>query len=305
MTPIFKGWGSKGHDAPDVSVMDKAATQPNDADPCDPVFPAAVAVYAAGRDDAVRAKASQLAEKLGLPLLSNAAPGYDMLLAVTEARLELRLTGCRALGPVYVDFVGGRMGYSRRVNRFGRLFRAVGLGTSTNTVVDATAGLGKDAFLLAYYGCRVTAVERSPVLAALLEDGIERAMLVGLAERPVNDPPQAEESLSHILGDRLRLIGADARDVLKDLPAADAPDVVYLDPMFPPREKSALVKKEMRVLRGLVGDDRDAGELLETARAVARHHVVVKRMRYAPPLGPAPARSYRDKTARYDIYLSP
>jgi len=235
-------------------------------------------------------KAARLAEQLALPLTLAPDTAYDMLLTVTNERLELRSPHRRAPGPVYVDFVRGPLGYSRRVNRFGLLFQAVGLGTGTHTVIDATAGLGKDAFLLAYQGCHVTAVERSPILAALLQDGIDRA--------------RRNPQLHDLLGDRLTLVCADARDALKDVSPDGAPDAIYLDPMYPIRKKFALVKKEMRMVRRLVGDDQDAGEILEIARTVARRHVVVKRVRRLPPLAPDPTRTYTDRTARYDVYLA-
>jgi 16S rRNA (guanine1516-N2)-methyltransferase len=171
-------------------------------------------------------------------------------------------------------------------------------------VLDATAGLGRDAFRLAYHGCRVTAIERSPVLFALLQDGLERAARV----------PEIQEHL----GDRLRLLHADARGFLQQLAKEcgtaalggvsspeDVPDVVYLDPMFPPQKKSALAKVEMRILRQLVGGDPDAGELFELARAVARQRVVVKRHRRAAPLAPNPTHSHSDQTTRYDVYVRP
>ena len=113
----------------------------------------------------------------------------------------------------------------------------------------------------------------------------------------------------------VQLLHADARDFLRQMRStaapgcvstpAEAPDVVYLDPMFPPKQKSALVKKEMRILRQLVGDDADAGELFELACALARQRVVVKRLRHAEPLAPNPTHSHRDKTTRYDVYLTP
>ena len=84
--------------------------------------------------------------------------------------------------------------------------------------------------------------------------------------------------------------------------AEAAPDVVYLDPMYPPKKKSALVKKEMRICRMLVGEDEDAGELLEIARRVARRRVVVKRLRHAPPLKANAAAEYVGRTVRYDVY---
>jgi 16S rRNA (guanine1516-N2)-methyltransferase len=82
-----------------------------------------------------------------------------------------------------------------------------------------------------------------------------------------------------------------------------APQVIHLDPMFPHRDKSALVKKEMRLFRPLVGDDDDAPALLAAALALASHRVVVKRARKAPPIaGVAPGYSLEGKSSRYDIY---
>ncbi len=83
----------------------------------------------------------------------------------------------------------------------------------------------------------------------------------------------------------------------------EPPQVIYLDPMFPHRDKSALVKKEMRVFRPLVGDDLDAPALLEAALALATHRVVVKRPRKAPIIdGPKPSHGLEGKSSRYDIY---
>ena len=262
----------------------------------------------------IRRQAAQLAAQLGLPLVHAGDAAYDLLLTVTAERLELRFPQCGGPGPLYVDFVGGPLGYARRVNRCGLLFQAVGFRSGRPSVLDATAGLGRDAFRLAYHGCHVTAIERSPILFALLQDGLERAAYV----------PEIHDRL----GDRLRLLHGDARSFLQqvncvtgvvaqasslgDRPSLggvsspeDAPDVVYLDPMFPPKKKSALVKVEMRILRRLVGDDPDAGELFELARAVARRRVVVKRHRHAEPLSPHPTHSHSDKSTRYDVYVRP
>jgi 16S rRNA (guanine1516-N2)-methyltransferase len=234
-------------------------------------------------------KASELAQRLGLLLTHAADAGYELLLAVTAERLELRTTLSSGPGPVYAEFAEGAMGYSRRVSGSRLLFQAIGFRTGPPSVLDATAGLGQDAFLLAWMGCRVTAVERSPIVAALLQNGMRRSMRV----------PELEETFR----DRFRLVVGDARAVLKDLPASQAPEVIYLDPMYPQRSKSALGRKEMGVLRRVVGHDEDAGELLGIARTVARRHVVVKRMHHAPPLAPGPTRVYKGKTTRYDVYV--
>jgi Protein of unknown function (DUF548). len=82
-----------------------------------------------------------------------------------------------------------------------------------------------------------------------------------------------------------------------------APDVVYLDPMYPHRQKSALVKKEMRVFQSLVGPDEDADALLEPARRLAKKRIVVKRPDYAPPLAGVETQSaVVTKSHRFDIY---
>ena len=147
--------------------------------------------------------------------------------------------------------------------------KAVGIkGDYLPDVVDATAGLGRDAFVLASVGCRVRMLERNPVVAALLDDGLARGY--------------ADAEIGGWLQERLQLIHASSLTALTDI--TPRPQVVYLDPMFPHKQKSALVKKEMRVFQSLVGPDLDADGLLEPARLLATKRVVVKRPDYAPPL---------------------
>lgn len=251
---------------------------------------ASVAVHPGDHGRTTLARAAELARGLGLPLTSGADAGHDLHLAVTAERLELRTTGSDGPGPVYAEFVEGAMGYSRRVSGSRLLFQAVGFRAGPPSVVDATAGLGQDAFLLAWMGCRVTAVERSLIVAALLQNGLRRSMRT--------------PELQKVVRDRLRLVVGDARSFLKDLPVSQVPDVVYLDPMYPARGKTALGRKEMGILRRIVGHDEDAAELLSVARTVARRHVVVKRMQHAPPLAPRPTRVYRGNTTRYDVYVA-
>lgn len=256
---------------------------------------AAVAICADGTDESLHARAADLAQALNLPLVALDAgvppQGFDLLLTVTSRRLELRTVQRGGPGPVYVDFAGGAIGYSRRVGGSRLLLRAVGVQGARPSVVDATAGLGQDAFVLAWAGCRVTAIERSPVAAALLQDGLQRALRV----------PEVAAGLE----DRLSVVVGDARQILTGLAGGlAAPDVVYLDPMYPERRKAALGRKELSVLRRVVGDDDDAAELLDVARNAAQRHVVVKRMRLAPELALHPTRVYVGKTTRYDVYAA-
>jgi len=245
---------------------------------------ASIAVSAAG-DDGVKTSAEELARELGLPFVTAAEADFDLLLVVTPAHLELRNNRDPQMGPVCVDFSHLDLRpYSPNLSRRQPLARA--LGKKARTVVDATAGYCQDALLFALMGYRTTAIERSPVVMALARDGLRRlTACAGIT-----------------LDKRLRLIEGDGRVLLSSI--TPPPEVIYLDPMFPPkRKKSAAVKKEMRLLRELVGDDPDAQELLEISRRVALDRVVVKRPDDAPPLAPDPSMSFAGKLVRYDVYL--
>lgn len=219
-----------------------------------------------------------------------------------EARFQLQLTSEHLqlinkdepkAGAVFVDFVGGAVGHRRRFGggRGQPIAKAVGLkGGANPDVVDATGGLGRDAFVLASLGCKVTLIERSPVVAALLEDGLNRA--------------REDEEIGPWVGERLRLVHADAIEWMNTLEENDFPEVVYLDPMFPHRTKSALVKKEMRLLQHLLGVDPDADALLPAALRIARKRVVVKRPDAAPYLAEMkPSMSIHSKNHRFDVYV--
>jgi 16S rRNA (guanine1516-N2)-methyltransferase len=253
----------------------------------------AVRIALAREPSADPGTAAALAAELGLPLASDpGATGFTHLLVLTPERLELREPGPYASGPVYVDFAAGAVAHRRRFGggRNQPLARAVGLkGPAVPTLLDATAGLGRDAFVLASLGCTVRLVERSPIIAALLRDGLQRA---------ARDP-----DIGSLVMERISLTVADGRTFVRELPENQRPDVVYLDPMYPHRRKTALVAKEMRLLRQLAGDDDDAPELLVAALARARRRVVVKRPRRAPPLaGPPPDFAILAPNTRFDVY---
>ncbi len=243
--------------------------------------------------EAQQAHAVALARRLKLPMTGPAVDGFEMLLVVTLSGLQLRQTGKGAPGPVRVDFVQGRTGH-RGHSGEGRgqpLARAVGLRKGRSPrVLDATAGLGRDAFVLASLGCRVLLLERSPVAAALLADGIDRAF---------GDPK------TRPIVRLMQLRCEDAIGYMQRLPEAACPDVVYLDPMYPHRTKTALVKKEMRIFRRLVGDDADSRDLLTAARKCARFRVVVKRpARSARLAGALPDIEIKSPNTRYDVYVN-
>lgn len=231
-----------------------------------------------------------LAERLGLPLDSEA----ELHLERREGRLVLAGDAKRYGHPLAVEFASGKAAHRRRFGggRGQLIARACGFAQGgTPSVVDATAGLGRDAFVLASLGAPVLMVERVAAIFVLLEDGLARAL---------GDAETAEVAA------RMHLAHGDAATELAALVAAAdfPPQVVHLDPMFPHRDKSALVKKEMRLFRTLAGDDADAPRLLEAALDVATHRVVVKRPRKAPPIeGPAPRHVIEGKTSRYDLYV--
>ncbi|MDR1367167.1 MAG: class I SAM-dependent methyltransferase, partial [Candidatus Accumulibacter sp.] len=243
-----------------------------------------------------RTRAACLAKSLKLPFA-----GETDLCAKPEAKFALQV-GERGLhfaaisgedtdfsGPIRVDFVSGGAAYRRRYGGGAHqmIAKAVGLKPGIRpSVLDATAGLGRDAFVLASLGCTLTLVECQPIVAVLLEDGWKRAL-------------EASETAPIIA--RMRLICADAISLMRTWRNVP-PQVVYLDPMFPPRVKTAQVKKEMRLFRSLANED-DSPDLLEAALALASNRVVVKRPRKASPIaGTSPKYAMEGRSSRFDIY---
>ncbi len=160
-------------------------------------------------------------------------------------------------------------------------------GATRPKIIDATAGLGEDGFLLASLGCEVQMIERNPVMA--------EALRIGLAKGLEN--PEIQVIISRII-----LFNGPALDLIPKLTQDGPIDVIYLDPMFPHRKKSALVKKEMRDLRAIVGDDLDADDLLGIARQHAKR-VVVKRPKGAGFLaGVITKDQIKGERGRFDIY---
>jgi len=244
--------------------------------------------------------AKELATELGVSVVVATDPrrvtSVPLLLTLNEQGLALQLTGKGAPGPVRVEFVSGKMAFRREHGGgTGQLVaRAVGLHKTRTPlhVLDATAGLGQDAFILAGLGCRLTLFERHPVIHALLQDGLARAAL--------------NVECAPVIA-RMDLRSGSSLDFLSQTktgePKRALADVIYLDPMFPHQDKTALVKKEMQVFRHLVGQDEDTPQLLQLALNAARCRVVVKRPRKAPAIaGATPTTRVEGKSSRYDIY---
>lgn len=167
------------------------------------------------------------------------------------------------------------LGHARKLRPDDALVRAIG---DVRTVLDATAGLGRDSAALALAGYQVTACERAPAIAALW--------------------------LKARLPKRLRFVEGDARAILRSLDANSAPEAVLLDPMYPDDgDRKSAPSKDLVELRKLVGDDDDAPDLFAIARAIAVLRVVVKRPKKLPPLASGPSHSWEGASTRYDLYL--
>ena len=246
-------------------------------------------------------QAKELSSVLGYPLVTDIGspddyqndPAYVLL--VGEDGLSLFPSNRRLHGPIRVDFMFGSNNHRRR---FGggngqAIAKAVGVsGRFLPRVLDLTAGLGGDGFVLASLGCRVSLVERYPLICSLLRDGINRAREEGESDPSIRD-----------LMNRLDLIECDSLEILSDITIDQRPDVIYLDPMFPHRKKSAKVKKEMQAFQYIVGSDIDSDGLLERALEIARYRVVIKRPSVAKFLGDKkPTYSLEGKSTRFDIF---
>lgn len=231
----------------------------------------------------VRGEDLQLAAACGLPVAAARDPNAWQVVRSGDG---LTLCSPLAIGDlrVVVDPGAGALGRRIRTSRRDEpLARAIGLPKRQTppAVVDATLGLGRDAMVLAHLGCPVVGLERVPALAMLVAAAVQRSAL----------------------GERLRVLRTDAAPWLRALAAAQAPDVVYLDPMFDDTG-SAQVKKEMQACRLLASPPDDAADLLCAARQVARQRVVVKRHPHLPPLAPDVSFRVEGNRVRFDVYLS-
>lgn len=246
-------------------------------------------------------KAQQLAANLGLPIAQALPSGWRLL--VSDNGLQLaRPDGVS----VRVDFINGKANRRASEATFKKqpLARALGLNKiranttdgkgvegSIPTIIDATAGFGIDAWMMASLGCSVTMLEQSPILHALLEDALAMAL---------------NEERANATAQHLRLINTNAIDYLLDDSSVGA-DIVYLDPMYPSARKHALVKKGMQLLHELIGADDNGPALLQAALKKATHRIVVKRPKGAQLLTGSDdwsgqITSVASQNTRYDIY---
>ena len=201
----------------------------------------------------------------------------DYVLQRVDGRLQLHRRDAAAGVCLMIDDVRRRLRQGRKL----ALAKACGVRPDLR-VLDAMAGFGLDGITLATLGCNVVMMERDPLLFALLQDAVARARV----ELP--------------LAGAIECCVGDARDVI----CADTPfDTIYLDPMFPARDKQALPRKSAQLLTDLLGGEapNDLLELIALAKPAARARVVVKRRRHDPVLA-APDWQIIGRSVRFDVY---
>lgn len=206
-------------------------------------------------------------------------------------------------GALFVDFLSKEMEFKR--NSFvvsQEISKAVGCKSNFRPkILDATAGLGGDAFTLACLGCDVTLIENNAVIHALLLDGMKRAETL---ESQTESKSKLE--ISKIVKQNMHLLPQqNALEFLEnEIQNAVQFDVIYLDPMFPQRQKSAKVKKSMQYFQEIVGYNQEQEtQLLNLALQNSKLRVVVKRPKLAPFLAQkTPSHQIKGKTIRYDVY---
>jgi len=210
---------------------------------------------------------------------------HDDLIELFDSQLKTNIS---------IDFLKGTLAHRQQYGggRGQAISKAMGLKSGiTPSILDTTAGLAGDAFVLATLGCPITLIERSPVLFALIENAVERASL--------------SDQFQTIIKQGFHIINCDANKYITEQLKTNnnAPDVIYIDPMYPHRKKSALVKKDMQILQRLHGKDNNAAELLDNALLYAKKRVVVKRPVLAETVSEkVPNTCIKSKKTRYDIY---
>ncbi len=219
-------------------------------------------------------------------------------------------TGQNKSGPVFVDFLNGTSAY--RIQKSFKqpeiLLKALGAGRKRRDrdsevgfsgdsvlpiLIDATAGLGEDSFLAAHHGFKVLALEKNDMVFKVLQDGITRL-------KKSSDPRNIRAFTNFEIKNQ---------DFLSLDPAVESnrADVIYLDPMFPEKNKSSLPKKEMQALKFLVGmseeeSERDTLNLFEHAMKFTGARIVVKRPLKSSLVSPSPQGQILGKMIRFDIY---
>lgn len=245
--------------------------------------------------DVSKPAAINFSKECGYPCITDLKQYKGLILNYTSDFVELRDLDKNIA--IHIDFISGDLAHRQKYGggRGQSIAKAIGLkqGIPPPNVLDATAGLAKDAYVLACLGCAMTLVERSPIVTELLRDAIQRAT--------------EDKHFQTILEKGFKVINQSSIEYLTRLSNEsniELPDVIYLDPMYPDKKKSASVKKNMQLLQKLLGKDEDTKELLNAALKVAKKRVVVKRPKGAEQLSEVkPTYAVESKKTRYDIYI--
>lgn len=242
-------------------------------------------------DDSALSASLALADSLAVPLLnlqtSVAEPEQDFFLCFRDGCLKLLDKQTLKKGGLVVE-VDPRPGEQHSYPAPKKDLLAQAVGKKTHTIVDATTGWAQDSLALFRMGYELTCIERSPVMAALIQDGFDRLAQKDWMQNRQLLPPKL------LVGNAIEVLGR----------LVEAADCIYLDPMFPTKRKqTAATRKSMAILRDILGDDVDRADLFAAAWQAAGKRVVVKSPDYAEPLGGKPSQSFQGKLLRYDVYL--
>ena len=264
------------------------------------------------RSDDLKEVALNYSKKTGYPCVAEVDVNTSLNLNYTNDFVEL--CDREKNISVHIDFISGDLAHRKQFGggRSQSIAKAIGLkqGSPPPTVLDATAGLAKDAFVLACLGCPMKLVERSPFIVELIHNAIDRAKEDEHFQSILNTGFEViqDSSINYLHQLHKMLTESNPAEIYSDDNSHNMnyPDVVYLDPMYPDRKKSASVKKNMQILQTLLGKDEDTTELLDAAMKVARKRVVVKRPKGSPNLSEIkPTYQVNSKKTRYDIYIIP
>lgn len=225
--------------------------------------------------------AAALAKRVGAPLADK--PGDELTLMIDGSGVTLTGYGLSYRG----DFEQMLHRISDGRLQHEMLVHAAKTTDEHPTAVDATAGMGEDSFLLAACGYEVTLFEQNPVVAALLKDALRRA--------------KKHPDLKAI-AERMHLIEGDSIEGMPQLPKE--PDLIYLDPMFPARQKSGLIGKKLQLIQKLEQPCFAEAELLEAAIRTNPKKIIIKRpLKGAVLAGREPGYSIKGKAIRYDCIV--
>ena len=243
--------------------------------------PEVVEVVIETQDDRLVKEYAQLLQRVGE---KNGESKYTIYFGARG--VELRLSSLAQKRGILVDFskIDRRTG-AGNLSKKQPLPKAIG---NHSYIIDATAGFGKDAMLLALMGYNVTAIEQSPIISVMLRDGLYRA--------------QQNSELNNAIGGRLTLVESNSVQYFSNINNAE---VIYIDPMFPPKKKkSALPPGRIQALQSIVGHETttETAKIFEAALQTATQRVVIKRPIHSPTIKKNPIAIHEGKTIRYEVY---